>query len=353
MRIFFKKVLIFILIVTLLLTNTNISGTASVIGTENFYQMKNEQENTKDEDTTERHDENNSIIESDTSEEERKEEVTIENNETESKEEEATIENKKTESVETTEIIKQTEKTTEAKKEEDRSEKTLQTSEVERKKEEKYFEPEKMGEGNVPVVQSTHPDTNHSVTMPDVTSHYFLLQKNSKKIAQATGKNLVKVTDQKMASKYIYESHPNGKQYNFTPRFGVGSSVSVGGGSGGGVSFATVKKGGRKQFGDVYSATESGTVISKVFNLQKCTTNPYAIYKKVGTWYDYNTKKSYMIDTKITVTGYKFPGAEVRKQLANKELKAPYIGFKKNAIGLYVMGTDYVQTRIEFFYTGT
>ena len=87
-------------------------------------------------------------------------------------------------------------------------------------------------EESVPVVMSTHPSTNHSVTMPDVTSHYFLLQKNSKKVGSVTGKNLLTVANAQAASKYIYESYSNGRQYNFTPRFNNNSSVGVGGGTG-------------------------------------------------------------------------------------------------------------------------
>lgn len=68
---------------------------------------------------------------------------------------------------------------------------------------------------------STHPSTNHSVTMPDVTSHYFLLQKNSKKVGSVTGKNLLTVANAQAASKYIYESYSNGRQYNFTPRLTI------------------------------------------------------------------------------------------------------------------------------------
>lgn len=200
---------------------------------------------------------------------------------------------------------------------------------------------------------TVRPDTNHSVTMPDVTSHYFLLQKNSKKVSAASGTNLVVVADAQAASKYIYESYPNGKQYNFTPRFTNKTAVKVAGGTGGGVSFATVKKGPEKQFGDVYDAVTEDRIASKVFNLDKCSENPYAIYTNVGTWYDYSSKRTYAVDMKLTVTGYKFPGAAVRKQLANQQLKAPYVGFTKNKIGMIVMGTDYLQTRLEFYYNGT
>lgn len=47
-----------------------------------------------------------------------------------------------------------------------------------------------------------------------------------------TGKNLLTVANAQAASKYIYESYSNGRQYNFTP-FNNNSSVSVGGGTGG------------------------------------------------------------------------------------------------------------------------
>lgn len=337
MRIFLQRILIFILVVALFLTNTNISTAASIVRTDNFYQMENKQENTRE-------------IEEDT-EEAKSEDVSDKNEDfdnTADTQEETTV--TKEEEV-TTEQAVESEK--EAKKE--AQEQTTEIIEAE-KVEEKRNQVTKQKEAqqkSVPAIQSTHPDTNHNVTMPDITSHYFLLQKNSKKVTQATGKNLITVANAREASKYIYETYTNGKLYNFTPRFTADSSVSVGGGSGGGVSFATVKNTGKKQFGDVYNAVEADNIATKVFNLQKCTENPYAIYKKVGTWYDYSNGRSYAVDMKISVTGYKFPEASVRKQLANQELKAPYVGFQKNKIGLNVMGTDYVQTKIEFFYTGT
>lgn len=202
-------------------------------------------------------------------------------------------------------------------------------------------------------VMSTDPSTKHDITMPDGTSHYFLLQKNSKKVSAASGANLIVKANAKEAAKYIYESYPNGKRYNFTPRFTSKTTVSVGGGTGGGVSIATVKKGSDNQFGDVRDAANKGLIASKAFNLNKCTANPYALYTNVGTWYDYNTGRTYGIDLKLTITGYKFPGASIRKQLANQELKAPYMAFHKDRIGFNVMGTDYVDTRIDFYYTGT
>lgn len=106
--------------------------------------------------------------------------------------------------------------------------------------------------------------------MPDVTSHYFLLQKNSKKVGSVTGKNLLTVANAQAASKYIYESYSNGRQYNFTPRFNNNSSVSVGGGTGGEVSFTKVKNGTESEFGTLYPAVSKGRIASK-----------YLIYRKL------------------------------------------------------------------------
>ena len=47
MRIFFRRILIFVLVAALFFTNINISVAASGIGKESFYQMKNEQEDTR------------------------------------------------------------------------------------------------------------------------------------------------------------------------------------------------------------------------------------------------------------------------------------------------------------------
>lgn len=347
MRIFLKRILIFILVATLFFTNTNISAVAAGMRTESFYQMKNEQEDTRQiESHIEERQEGTTTVPKETAE--KKEELEKATTEQPGESERGTT-------TQESEHIKERENS-ERKQEELTNSEQGEKAQIRRSEEgrsQKQPEKEQIAEESVPVVQSVSPETNHSVTMPDITSHYFLLQKNSTKVTKASGKNLVTVADAKAASKYIYERYPNGKMYNFTPRFGTGSSISVGGGNGGGVSFATVKNADRRQFGDVYDAVVAGNISSKVFNLEKCTQNPYAIYKKVGTWYDYTTGKSYAIDMKISVTGYKFPGAVVRRQLSNQQLKAPYIGFQKNKIGLYVMGTDYVQTRIDFFYTGT
>lgn len=344
MNIFFKRILIFTLAVAIFFTNININAVAKIVEVNNFYQEKKEQEDTRE-------------AEKDTGEE--KESIS-QTDEDETKESTERIPDEDTTKEAGDTGQTDSEQLTETKEgENEKQEKsTEKVDEYEKSKSEKHgIKPDKATdtseEISMPVVQSTHPDTNHSVTMPDITSHYFLLQKNSTKFTQASGKNLITVADAKAASKYIYETYTNGKLYNFTPRFNTNSSVSVGGGNGGGVSFDTVKAGSRKQFGDIYGEVVAENIVSKVYNLQKCTENPYAIYKKVGTWYDYNTGRSYAVDMKLSVTGYKFPEASVRKELSNQELKAPYVAFQKNKIGINVMGTDYVQTRIQFFYTGT
>ncbi len=57
----------------------------------------------------------------------------------------------------------------------------------------------------------------------------------------------------------------------------------------------------KSEFGTLYPAVSKGRIASKVFNLQKTTVNPYAVYKEMlGNWYDYNTKRTYKIDLKIT-----------------------------------------------------
>ena len=349
MRIFFRRILIFVLVAALFFTNINISGVASGIGKESFYQMKNEQEVTRQiENNTTESQERTATVSKETTEEQEKSEkgTTGQQKETEEETTEQEAESTKTEDKTQQE---QEKLTVSESKERGPTEKSTEKNQEQSTAEQREDEEEE----SVPVVQSTHPSTNHSVTMPDVTSHYFLLQKNSKKVGTVTGKNLLTVANAQAASKYIYESYPNGRQYNFTPRFNSNSSVSVGGGTGGEVSFTKVKSGTESEFGTLYPAVSKGRIASKVFNLQKTTVNPYAVYKDVGNWYDYNTKRTYKIDLKITVTGYKFPGAAIRKQLSNQNLKAPYIGFQKNKIGISVMGTDYVQTRLDFYYSGT
>ena len=317
MRRIFERILIFVLIFAIFCTNININGAASTIRTENFYQMKSEQQNVRAKETTGA----KQIVKVEgTTEAKRNKGIESTTEARKKTEVEGTTESEqKTEMERTTEAEQKTEGKGPAKKEQITEEKTIekqQATETQKtEKSEKIEDTEQAvstqktenaetqkecseagkeaSEGeSIPVVQSTSPSTNHSVTMPDVTSHYFLLQKNSTKVSQATGKNLITVADAKAASRYIYESYPNGKAYNFTPRFGTGSSITVGGGNGGGVSFATIKKSTVKRFGAVYDAVNSGYIASKAFNLQKCTENPYAIYKKVGTWYDYNTGRT-------------------------------------------------------------
>ena len=349
MRIFFRRILIFVLVAALFFTNINISVAASGIGKESFYQMKNEQEDTRQiENITTESQESTTAISKETTEEKEKSEqgTTEQHNEAEEKSTEQESESAGTQD----KSQQQQEKLTGSElKEGGQTKKSTERNQEQSTAEQREDEEEE----SVPVVMSTHPSTNHSVTMPDVTSHYFLLQKNSKKVGSVTGKNLLTVANAQAASKYIYESYSNGRQYNFTPRFNNNSSVSVGGGTGGEVSFTKVKNGTESEFGTLYPAVSKGRIASKVFNLQKTTVNPYAVYKDVGNWYDYNTKRTYKIDLKITVTGYKFPRAAIRKQLSNQDLKAPYIGFQKNKIGISVMGTDYVQTRMDFYYSGT
>ena len=192
----------------------------------------------------------------------------------------------------------------------------------------------------------------HDVDMPNVTSHYFSLQKNSTKVSSASGTYLKVVNSVNEASKYISTEMRDGTLYSFTPRKTSSTSVKVGGGSGGGVSLTTVKDSNRDRFGDIYNSVNSGHISNKVFNLSKCTNNPYAIYTNVGTWYDLSTRKTYSVDMKMEVTGFLFPAEKIRNQLNNKYV-APYVGFNSNIIGITVMGTDYVQTTFSFYYHGT
>ena len=368
MRRVLKQILLFILVTAILFTNIQISQAAGTgtVRVNDFYQMKSQEESTIIKEEKSQEEGNQEKDSSDYKDKEDKKEEKKEDKK-EEKDKEDVINNTVGTQEEKNEMIPEEQEMTEKKaesqteKEEDiedisikdakEPEQVQETTESQQSKEEE--EREQLERVSGYTLRTVRPDTNHSVTMPDITSHYFLLQKNSKKVNAASGGNLAVVADANAASKYIYESYSNGKQYNFTPRFTSKTTVTVGGGNGGGVSFATVKKGPEKQFGDVYDAVKDGRIVSKVFNLDKCSENPYAIYTNVGTWYDYGSKRTYAIDMKMTVTGYKFPGAAVRKQLANKDLKAPYIGFGKSKIGITVMGTDYLQTRLEFYYSGT
>lgn len=192
----------------------------------------------------------------------------------------------------------------------------------------------------------------HDVDMPDLTSHYFKLQKQSKKVSGASGKYLKVVSDTKEASKYIFSEMTHGNEYSFTPRKTASTTVTVGGGDGGAVSLAKVKNGSRSEYGEVYVAVNNGRVKTRVYNLSKCTTDPYALYTNVGSWYDSSSRKTYSVDMKLTVTGFLYPSKKIRNQL-NSEYKAPYIGFRNNMIGLYTMATDTIRIKMDFYYHGT
>ena len=192
----------------------------------------------------------------------------------------------------------------------------------------------------------------HDVDMPDVTSHYFRLQKNSTKVSSASGTYLKVVSNVNEASRYISTEMKDGTLYSFTPRKTSTTTVTVGGGSGGSISLSGVAGSDRDRFGDIYNAVNAGRISSKVFNLSKCSSNPYALYTNVGTWYDTAAGKTYSVDMKMEVTGYLFPSEKIRDQLYNK-YTAPYVGFNSNIIGITVMGTDYVQTAFTFYYHGT
>ena len=192
----------------------------------------------------------------------------------------------------------------------------------------------------------------HDTDMPNVTSHYFMLQKNSKKVSSASGTYLKTVSNINEASRYISTEMKEGKLYSFTPRKTSSTTVKVGGGSGGGVSLSTVKGSNYERFGNIFDLVNNNHISGKVFNLSRCSTNPYATYTNVGTWYDVSARKTYSVDMKIEVTGYLFPSKKIRDQL-NNTYAAPYVGFHTNIIGIAVMGTDYVQTRLTFYYHGT
>ena len=204
-------------------------------------------------------------------------------------------------------------------------------------------------EENYTLLSTTGP---HDVDMPDVTSHYFNLQKSSTKVSSASGTYLKVVSNVNEASRFISTEMTDGALYSFTPRKTSSTTVTVGGGTGGGISLTAVAGTSRDRFGDVFDAVNAGRISSKVFNLSKCSSNPYALYTNVGTWYDASTRKTYSVDMKMEVTGYLFPSEKIRDQLYNK-YTAPYVGFNSNMIGITVMGTDYVQTGFTFYYHGT
>ena len=354
MQKFLKRFFACMLVLTLLFTNVDVCGAVSTGRASSFYQTEKRQN-----DTTAK-----KVADSQSLQEEQKIEASEEEESSEGKEEtkdspqEVTTQDDEKEDLgpesATEESTAKEEEISEGSGESDteESEETSTQAEKETTSASRKRAVQNIEE-NVPVLKSVDPRSNHNVDMPDITSHYFLLQKNSKKVSAASGPNLKVVSGEKEASKYVYESYPEGKQYNFTPRMTSKSKVSVGGGNGGGVSLQTVKNGSSGRFGGLVSAAKSGKLQTKAFNLNQCKSNPYAIYTNVGVWHDYKTGKNYAIDMKMTVTGYLFPDASTRKQLSNQEMDATYAAFWKNSIGIMVMGTDYVQTRLDFYYAGT
>lgn len=192
--------------------------------------------------------------------------------------------------------------------------------------------------------------TNHTLTMPNRTSQYFMVQKNGRDLSNISEEGIIILKNEKQASQYMQTEYENGTEYNFVPRITKDTVITVGGGKGGEVSLETVKNGDIRQFGELYVL--AGRLKSKAFDLEQCTTNPYAIYSNVGTWYDQQKNKIYEIDLKLTVTDYEYPNPEIQSQFTNP-YTAPYVAFATGPIGVVAMGTDYVETRMEFYYHDT
>ena len=204
-----------------------------------------------------------------------------------------------------------------------------------------------------PVFRLKAASSNHKVTMPDLTSHYFLLQKESSKVSSASGKNLKISSGIEEASRYIFSEYSADGKYNFTPTFTSSTTVKIGGGDGGKVDLSTLKKGTHAHYGDLSQAASNGELAECGFNLNKASSDPYAIYTNVGTWYDPATSTMSAVDLKLTVEDWLYPPEEVRKQLSNKSLDAAYAGFRKDEIGVVMMATDTVSLRMDFYYAGT
>lgn len=192
--------------------------------------------------------------------------------------------------------------------------------------------------------------SNHKATMPDRTSRYFKIQKNSQKLSDASGAGLLTFQNEKQATQHMQTKYKNGTQYNFVPRITEDTKITVGGGNGGEVSLEIVRTGNIRQFGELYVL--SGRLQDKAFDLSRCTSDPYAVYSNVGTWYDEEENNIYEIDMKIKVTDYEYPSQEIQEQFTNP-YTAPYVAFAKYPIGVVAMGTDYVETEIEFYYHDT
>ncbi len=203
------------------------------------------------------------------------------------------------------------------------------------------------------VLKSANPSARHDVTMPDRTSHYFLLQKESDGVADVSDPDVKVVTSEKEAARYIFSEYPDGTAYNFSPTMTKETEIRVGGGSGGGVSLDKVENGIYEEFGELIRNTRQGHIVSKVFDLNRCSTAPYAIYTNVGSWFDPKTQKSYKVDMKMSVTGALYPDEETRNELSYHNMTAPYVGFTDMNIGIITSMTDDVDVTLDFFYHGT
>lgn len=60
-----------------------------------------------------------------------------------------------------------------------------------------------------------------------------------------------------------------------------------------------VKNGTESEFGSFVSCRIERTVLHRKYLFTENYGNPYAVYKDVGNWYDYNTKRTYKIDLKL------------------------------------------------------
>ncbi len=203
------------------------------------------------------------------------------------------------------------------------------------------------------VLRTAGPDPNHNVTMPDRTSHYFLLQKNSDRISDVSDSDAKITGSEKEAAQYIFTEYPDGTAYNFSPTMTAETEVRVGGGSGGSVSLDKVVEGSYEEFGELLGNSKEGHIVSKVFDINRCSTDPYAIYTNVGSWFDSKSRKSYKVDMKMTVTGALYPGEETNKEKFTDKMVAPYVGFTNFDIGLIASQSDDVDVKLDFFYHGT
>lgn len=198
-----------------------------------------------------------------------------------------------------------------------------------------------------PMIELAAADSEHTITMPDLTSQYLSLQKGSQSVANAGGSHCIILKNEKQVSQYMQNTYKNGQKYSFIPRFTRETKVKVAGGEGGIVPLTAVAAGDINMFGELYVLVSS--LQSKAFDLSTCQTNPYAVYTNVGSWYDEETNEVYTIDMKMSITDYVYPGEETQKDLVRR-YKAPYAAFSANKIGVVAMGTDCIRTKMEFYY---